>query len=68
MRSEEDVNIIISNDPHVTPSGCREGVDCSCADFFQISNDVVSSRKNVVACLDLFFCQNRGFVNEKLFH
>ena len=21
--SEEDANIIISNDPHVTPSGCR---------------------------------------------
>ena len=36
MNSEEDVNIIISNDLLVAPSGCREGVDCSCEDF-QIS-------------------------------
>ena len=33
MGFEEDVNIIISNDPLVAPSGYREGVDCSCEDF-----------------------------------
>ena len=33
VRYEEDGNIIISNDPHVTPSGCLEGVNCSCEDF-----------------------------------
>ena len=72
MRSEEGVNIIISNDPLerfswtillndslVTPSG----VDGLWDDFSNII--VVSSRKEVLLCLDLFFCQNSVIVTEK---
>ena len=69
LSSEECVNIIIFNDSLVSSSGCWLLVR-------RFSNiNVVSSHKEVVvcrsaagpfrACLDLFFCQNGVFKNQK---
>ena len=44
MSSEEGENSIISNDPLVVPSRCREGVDCLCEDF-QISTLYLLAKK-----------------------
>ena len=63
MSSEEDVNIIILNDPLVARSASLKGCWLFVWRFSNVS--VVSSPKKVVVCLDLFFCQNYVFVREK---
>ena len=63
MSSEENVNIIILNDPLVARSVSLKGCWLFVWRFSNVS--VVSSPKKVVVCLDLFFCQNYVFVREK---